>query len=357
MSRLSEAMQRLQARGDWKQRESETPRESSKPDASAESSPDETGDDQNQASELHSLPHIAIEPIRPAPAAPYMEVEPMPSPVDGPSSGPQAAEAPDGDPPLDQPRANVKTIDITPQSAASLDGVFPGSFVIGDPNPPTEEETLVSRPEATHFERFVQSELEHAVRGEQYRRLWHNIGSDSARSQSRSILFVSTDDDDQRTLTSGCLAVHACSEMERSLLLVDAAAPMGLLSRKLRIQKHVGLTDVLNDLADLSEAVQPLSHEGLDVLPLGACPWSDATEINKALTGWMNAVKQAWQCVIIDGGRVDAPLAPALTRDCDVTYLLLRLGETTRETAVAAMADLRTAGGRVAGAIVTNAAA
>jgi Mrp family chromosome partitioning ATPase len=352
MSRLSEALRRLEVRGDWKGRGPNPPCESP-PDEVIEPNRDEMSGPADHTAAARSLRQIAIAP---PPADPVDQLETIQSSVED-----LATETTKPEPGVDEPSAsanidfstsNTKMIDVFGPSDVDSSGVFPRSFVIGDPALPP-----APRPEATHFEKFVASELGHAARGEQYRRLWQSIDNDSANSGSRSVLLISMEDDDQRALTACCLAVHACTQTESSLLMVDAAAPTGSLSRKLQLHEHVGLTDVLEERAELREAVYPLSHEKLDFLPLGGFALSDAAEIDKAMTRWANAVRQAWQCVVVDGGVVDSPLATTLTRDCDATYLLLRLGQTTREAAIAAIADLRAAGGRVAGAVVTNAAA
>lgn len=105
------------------------------------------------------------------------------------------------------------------------------------------------------------------------------LGADT-RPESRLILVTSALPGEGKTFTSLNLALSIARERDVSVLLVDADAPKGHLSRAFGIQDERGLLDALSDEAvDVESLVLGTDIKGLELLPAGRAAEGAASEL------------------------------------------------------------------------------
>ena len=101
-----------------------------------------------------------------------------------------------------------------------------------------------------------------------------------ARPEARLVLVTSALPAEGKTFTALNLALSIARERDVSVLLVDADAPKGHLSRSFAIQDERGLLDALADEAlDVESLVLDTDIEGLELLPAGTATEVAASEL------------------------------------------------------------------------------
>jgi len=153
-----------------------------------------------------------------------------------------------------------------------------------------------------------------------------------------------------------CIAVVSCSPAEgkstvalhlatmsaaagRRTLLMDCDLRRGEVARRLDVDTHVGLTEVLSGQRTLEEAVVgvpcPAAHGGSDaelwVLPRGTLP-PNPTEMlaSRGFAGLLKACSETYDLVVIDSAPLLAvPDTEALLRSVDGAVVVVRAGVTS----------------------------
>ena len=84
-----------------------------------------------------------------------------------------------------------------------------------------------------------------------------------------------------------------------------------------------------------------------------ANPVTDPSRLASLVDDW----KKQYSFVLVDGGAVHGPLTNAVARTSDATFLVVQLQRSDVTEASRAAQQLREAGGRLMGCVVTNAPA
>lgn len=153
------------------------------------------------------------------------------------------------------------------------------------------------------------------------------------------------------------LALMLAEGGHRSVVVIDGDLRAGSLASLLGARNDLGLADVLNGDAALTDALQPTSRTGLFVLPAGRGGGRVPGEL---LAGKALAETIAWLRGQADYVLIDTPAvttcadATLIARACDAALLVVAAGRTRESVIVEAAATLRGNNIRILGAIMNG---
>jgi Mrp family chromosome partitioning ATPase len=156
---------------------------------------------------------------------------------------------------------------------------------------------------------------------------------------------------------TGDLAAHLGAIFAGQLgdtLLVDASLEHASLSQGLDAGDRPGMDEIIRHNKPWSSLVLPTAWPHLFLLPAGA----RVEAVSEPTEPWANVLAQAerrFRLVLVNGGAAASPICGAISRICDATFLVVRLGVTETHEARRAIADFRNRGARVLGTIATTA--
>ncbi len=230
------------------------------------------------------------------------------------------------------------------------------------PPPPKTVEAPASPPpelaspnprQSTLLERTVRRTLADPTRSQPFRDLAERLWSDLSPSASRTVLLTGIGPASE----THDVVLHAAAvlaERGESILVVDADAAHRTLTCQLDLSDARGLVEAIDSGDAATSLVQPMTLDGLSVLPFGKARLRDVAESANRLAAALQSLESEYRLVLIDGGRSSELAAATLARLCDATYFVIRLGETEAALAQAAVRDFRAAGARVLGCIATS---
>jgi capsular exopolysaccharide synthesis family protein len=149
----------------------------------------------------------------------------------------------------------------------------------------------------------------------------------------------------------------AFARLGRKVLLVDADLRQPSLHRRLRIQNHAGLTDILTHGHDWQPVIQDTSLAHLQILPAGAGLHGYPSDVLglAAMQTLVEHLRNAFDLVIFDTPPMLAlPDAEILASATDGVLLVHSPGKCAKEDVVEAARILHRAGAVVLGVVVNN---
>jgi capsular exopolysaccharide synthesis family protein len=170
----------------------------------------------------------------------------------------------------------------------------------------------------------------------------------------RTLLFVSPSTGEGKSTTASNVALAFAQAGERTLLIdCDMREPVQHLI--FEVDASIGLSDVLCGSARLRDAVRTTEMPGLFVLPCGPVPTNPSELLaSKRFVRLMQALGKTFDRIIIDAPPLmNVTDGYILAAAADVTLLVLRMNQSTREPAVLVLDDLDRVGANVLG-IVAN---
>lgn len=173
---------------------------------------------------------------------------------------------------------------------------------------------------------------------------------------SKVIMITSAEAGEGKSTVAANLA-RVLATQERRVLLLDAELRFPSLKRLLADPRGTGLEELLRGDAVLEEAAQPSRIPGVDVLGadeelLGAADMASSPRFRLAL----KSARERYEFVVIDSAPLNLISESALiARRADATVLVVRLGQTSRTTALAAQKRLADMKVKVLGAVVNGA--
>jgi polysaccharide biosynthesis transport protein len=165
---------------------------------------------------------------------------------------------------------------------------------------------------------------------EAYRALRTSILLSSVYRPPRSILVTSSLPRDGKTMTSVNIAI-VLAQMGKRVLLVEADMRRPSIHKALRVNDHVGLSNVLTGGANESDAIQATVESNLFVIPAGPVPPHPAELLSSSL---MEQLLKKWSDEY-DHVIVDSPPALSVTDPVllsvktDAVLLVVRSGQTS----------------------------
>jgi tyrosine-protein kinase Etk/Wzc len=205
----------------------------------------------------------------------------------------------------------------------------------------------------TLIERAIRQTLGDEQRSEPFRQLADRLKADLDQVAGRSILVTGIGPASE----SHEAVLHAAAilaEAGEPVLIIDGDATRRTLTSQLELASGTGLAELARGEEPDTDPIQPTSFENLSALPFGKVRMPDPAAAANRLTTLVQSLERSYRLILIDGGRTADPATAELSRLCDATYFVVRLGETEATVAQAALRDFRAAGARILGCIATS---
>lgn len=195
----------------------------------------------------------------------------------------------------------------------------------------------------------------HSAGSQAYRKLRTHLIFSSAGTPMRTLAVTSPAASEGKSTVSSNLAVTFAQQHLR-VLLVDGDLRRSRLHGVFGTPRLPGLTEVLTGQAPLDEAVRPTMVEGLSILPAGTLVPNvsellGSTEMRELL----ERLSESFDMVIVDTPPVLAAAdAEILGVQTDAVLMVVRAGQTERQSAQYAVQQLRAIGARLVGAVLND---
>jgi capsular exopolysaccharide synthesis family protein len=196
----------------------------------------------------------------------------------------------------------------------------------------------------------------HSPGAEAYRSVRTNLGYWSDAGGARSVMVTSPSSGEGKTMTAANLAVTFAHQGLR-VLLIDADLRRARLHKIFELPREPGLADVLSSSLSPAEAIRQTSVAGLCLLPAGGTLAVSAADLlsGDAMRMLIDALSGDFDIVVVDSPPVLLTAdAPILATQVDDVLLIVRAGQTDRETAQYAIHQLVSIGANVAGAVLND---
>lgn len=191
---------------------------------------------------------------------------------------------------------------------------------------------------------------------EQYRTLRTNLKRINKVVQVKSIVMTSSIHNEGKTTTSVNLAVAMTYEIGKKILLVDCDLRKGRLHTVLGLNNIKGMSNYLEDEADLADIIKKTPIPGLHLVTCGYVPInpSEILGSNKMIE-FLEQAKQEYDFIILDAPPV-IPLTDAavLGTSADGVVIVAQSGRTKREVIKQTELLLTQAGCNIFGYVLTN---
>lgn len=139
------------------------------------------------------------------------------------------------------------------------------------------------------------------------------------------------------------------------VLVVDAGSHGAGWDVKLGCGHGAGTEEALLGLESLPSVARPTTWPGLRAIPAGSRRHDVQFARSDDIERFLSQCRAHYGTVVIDLGHVDATHVVPVARRCDAAYLVVRLGETERARARAALDQLQDAGVQTLGCILASA--
>lgn len=177
----------------------------------------------------------------------------------------------------------------------------------------------------------------------------------TAEEGAHSIVVTSTGPSEGKTVISSSLAITLAQAGQRTLV-VDADMRRPRMHEALGRPQEPGLSNVLVGEATLAEAARPTSVEHLSVLPAGQIPPNPAELLgSKKYQELLAELKTKYDWIVIDAPPV-MPVTDASVVANSAGGVIFVIGSemTPRQTAAAAIEQLRAANAKLVGAVLNR---
>lgn len=218
-----------------------------------------------------------------------------------------------------------------------------------------KDKTIAGKPDVVR--RGQKAHLEpKSIVAEAYRTIRTAVFFGVPKGEAKTILITSPASGDGKSTIASNLAI-AMAQAGQKVLIVDADFRKPMQHNIFELTRETkGLADVVADVVNLEEAVQPGPVEGLDVLSCGTEIPNPSEVLNSdAFARLLKEFAERYDRVIIDSPPV-GPVADSqiLSALCDITLLVLRADVSTRRHSQHARDSLIGVGGHLLGAIVNG---
>lgn len=194
---------------------------------------------------------------------------------------------------------------------------------------------------------------------EAFRTLRTNLAGSLALASLKTVLVTSPSGSEGKTTTAANLAVTFANQGQR-VLLIDCDLRQPTLHDVFAVSREPGLSDVLGQGLDVSAAIQPTRVDRLSILPAGRLPDLSAADLltGGSLRGIFDQVESLFDLVILDSPPVLLTAdALILATQVDGALVVVRAGQTERDSALYAVQQLESVGATVVGAVLNDSTA
>jgi receptor protein-tyrosine kinase len=193
---------------------------------------------------------------------------------------------------------------------------------------------------------------------ESFRQLRTNLEFIDVNSPVQILVVTSSVAEEGKTTTATNLAA-ALVAADRKVLIVEADLRRPTLDEYFRVDRAVGLTDVIVGRGDIDTALQSVGFNGLMLLPSGQLPPNPSELVgSEAMVQLLETLRDRFDMIIIN----TPPLLPVtdaavLSAHADGAVVVVRAGKTTRHQLMLAMRSLQAVGARLLGTVLNMAPA
>ena len=196
-----------------------------------------------------------------------------------------------------------------------------------------------------------------ALISEQYKILRTNVLSINKAKPPKVLVVTSSVHSEGKTITSLNLGVVLAQSTQKSrVLVVDADLRRGRVGKYLGVDQEVGLSEILQDKADINDAIFNINVDNLAFIAAGAVPENPAELLaSEKMKRFLSDVKTQFDHIIIDTPPIisvtDSGIVGAIS---DGVLLVIQAGRTQRGIIERATELLYQAHSKVVGHILTN---
>ena len=241
------------------------------------------------------------------------------------------------------------------QALKQLDpGVEPPPQPLETVTPTSEDLPRKTRSAGTTYEVSLAQGIGNTRLARQYRRLAENIVNDFPASQGGTLFVSGVGPTGHIADVAGQIAVELTQAVDADVLLVDADADRKVLTQRFAANNERGLSESLHEGTLASGAVLHAAVPRLRFLPFGNVGLTRRTVAWQAVEGMLEDLRRSNRYVILASDGPEGPLAEAVGRYADGSYLVVQLGNSEISQLHDAMANLTSAGARLLGCIATG---
>ncbi len=186
----------------------------------------------------------------------------------------------------------------------------------------------------------------------QYKQVAVKIVENSLKTACNRVMVASCVKN-QATAEQNLALAHELSKSDCRVLIIDSNYETRGITKFVECEEDAGLIDVINNKSDWQETITQII-EGLDVMPIGKGLLDRPKTAAARIEQLTHSVQSQYDYVIVDAGIASGIIARAWGMYCDSTYLFVSLNDSDSDIAKDAINELRTAGARLLGCIVTN---
>ncbi|HLM66131.1 MAG TPA: polysaccharide biosynthesis tyrosine autokinase, partial [Longimicrobium sp.] len=196
---------------------------------------------------------------------------------------------------------------------------------------------------------------QHSAGSQAYRKLRTHLIFSQGGHPPRTLLITSPAASEGKTTVSANLATTFAQQGLR-VVLVDADMRRPRMHGVFGLSRTPGLTEVLQNEAPLEEGLRETSVEGLHVLGAGRLVAAVSELLGGAAMGrLLRELNGRYDVVVVDTPPVLAAAdAEILAAQADAVLLVIRAGQTERQSAHYAIQQLRAVGARIVGAVLND---
>ena len=188
----------------------------------------------------------------------------------------------------------------------------------------------------------------------QYRRLAENIANEFPTTRGGTLFLSGVGPTTHVADVAGQVAVELSHLADVDVLLVDADADRKVLTQRFAANSERGLSESLQESTLASSAVLHSAVPRLRFLPFGNVGLTRRTVAWQAVEGMLTDLRRNNRYVILASDGAHGPLAEAVSRYADGSYLLVQIGSSEISGISQAVSQLTAAGARVLGCIATG---
>ncbi len=216
-----------------------------------------------------------------------------------------------------------------------------------------EPQTAAPSVSSTQWELGILANLRDQQIRNQYSQIWDAMRR--GKSQSPMIYAIAGCEHEPHVSTViGHLAQLIANKDQLQVLIVDANRRDRRITREFEAEREKGLSEALLIQCDWTEAVLPTTNRGVCVLPVGQESIEPGEYDPFRLPTMMKSWKEAFDVILVDADIATEPVSQPIFRSCDESYLIVRLGKTTRKLADETIQGMIDQENNLQGTIVTN---
>jgi len=171
----------------------------------------------------------------------------------------------------------------------------------------------------------------------------------------KALLVTSPGPGEGKSTSVSNLAI-TMAQMGSRVLLIDSDLRRPVLHSIFKVDRRIGLSNVLVGRTSIEEAVQKTEIENLFVMPCGTLPPNPSELLaSNAMTRALEEMKTMYDIVLFDSPPIIAVTdAAVLSSRLDGVILVVKAGQTDREAAYRAYTLLKNVNSRVLGALLNG---